>query len=121
MIFVFGSNLQGIHGAGAALHARKFYGARWGEGIGRTGDAYAIPTKKTPYESLPLDQIQLYVTDFLQYAREHPESQFKITAIGTGLAGYKHQEIAPMFKNAPGNCTRPDAWLLLESFLEGMS
>lgn len=111
MIFVFGSNLQGIHGAGAALYARKFFAARWGEGVGRTGEAYAIPTKKTPYERLSLEEIQLHVKDFLKYAGDHPELTFKVTAIGTGLAGYTHQEIAPMFKDVPRNCLMPSEWM----------
>ena len=109
-IFVFGSNLAGRHGKGAALHARKHYGAVYGVGWGRTGDAWAIPTKDKSLRTLPLDRIKEYVNVFLITAREEPQNTFKVTAIGTGLAGYKHEQIAPMFKGAPDNCVLPDEW-----------
>ena len=110
MIFVFGSNLAGRHGAGAALHARKHHGAVYGCGQGRTGNAYAIPTKDEKLRTLPLDRIQSYVSMFIEYARMTPQSKFQVTAIGTGLAGYRHEDIAPMFKDAPCNCQLPDEW-----------
>ena len=113
MIFVFGSNLAGRHGKGAALYAREHHGAEYGVGVGRTGNAYAIPTKDQRFRSLPLDLIAGYVMDFIDYAREHPELQFQVTAIGTGLAGYSHEQIAPMFHNAPGNCVLPEEWRAL--------
>jgi hypothetical protein len=109
-IFVFGSNLAGRHGKGAALHARKHYGAEYGVGIGPTGDAYAIQTKDIALRSLPLDQIKGWVSDFIAYAYHRPNLTFKVTAIGTGLAGYKHEDIAPMFKGAPPNCKLPAEW-----------
>ena len=105
-IFVFGSNLMGIHGAGAAKHAAKHYGAKPGHGAGRTGNAYAIPTKRHPYETLPLDQINTFVKQFILYAKEHPELDFLVTPIGTGLAGYKLEDIEPMFQDAPPNCKK---------------
>src|SRR5687767_5023360 len=86
-IFVFGSNLGGRHGKGAALHAAKHYRAIYGQGIGRQGDSYAIPTKDERLRTLPLHKIKEYVEDFLTYAKEHPGLTFKLTAIGTGLAG----------------------------------
>jgi len=113
MIFVFGSNLAGIHGAGAALHARNEYGAKLGEGIGRTGGAYAIPTKDERIKTLPLHRIQEYVTNFIVYAIEHPELKFNVTAIGCGLAGYTPMAIAPMFKDAPSNCILPDEFIAI--------
>lgn len=109
-IFVFGSNLQGIHGAGAALTARHKYGAKLGAGVGRTGNSYAIPTKRTPYDSLSLEDIAVYVKAFLNHATQHPELEFLITPIGTGRAGYTHQDIAPMFHGAPSNCILPKEW-----------
>lgn len=109
-IFVFGSNLAGLHGAGAALYAKKHYDAKLGVGDGRTGNAYAIPTKDNIIETLPLDIIKKYVVKFIQYAKSHPELEFFVTAIGTGLAGYKHADIAPMFKDAPSNCELPREW-----------
>lgn len=114
-IFVFGSNLAGLHGAGAALHARKHHGAIYGFGHGRMGSAYAIPTKDENIRTLPLESIRRYVAIFIAYATNHPELRFKVTAIGTGLAGYKHTDIAPMFKGAPDNCQLPAEWLELVS------
>jgi len=112
LIFVFGSNESGIHGAGAAYHARKFYGAVWGVPEGRTGDAYAIPTVGPEIKyTLELDDIKPYVDRFLAYARAHPELHFQVTEIGCGLAGYEHEEIAPMFKGAPNNCSFSRNWL----------
>jgi hypothetical protein len=109
-IFVFGSNEAGRHGKGAALHARKEYGAEYGVGLGRTGDAWAIPTKDAKLRTLPLVKIEQYVAQFLSYAGAHPELMFKVTAIGTGLAGYKHEDIAPMFAGAAANCRLPEEW-----------
>lgn len=111
-VFVFGSNLAGRHGAGAALWARRHRGAIYGRGIGRQGNSYAIPTKGADLHSLPLDVIQQYVGDFLAYAREHPDLEFQVTPIGTGLAGYRHEDIAPMFCGAPANCKLPDEWTI---------
>ena len=110
MIFVFGSNLAGRHGAGAALAARECHGARWGVGVGRAGNSYAIPTKDEKLQTLSLIHIKTYVDSFLDYARAHPELRFHVTAIGTGLAGYSHEQIAPMFAKAPPNCSLPLEW-----------
>jgi hypothetical protein len=104
----FGSNEAGRHGKGAALHARQLYGAQNGVGFGRTGDAWAIPTKDAHLRALPLERIAHYVGLFLTYAREHPEATFKVAAIRTGLAAYKHEDIAPMFARAPENCPTSD-------------
>lgn len=114
MIFVFGSNLAGRHGKGAALYARQEHGAEYGVGIGRTGDSFAIPTKDEHIRTLPLDSIQRYVNEFLVYAKEHPELDFEVTKIGCGLAGYRESEIAPLFANAPKNCQLPKGWRTLE-------
>lgn len=110
MIFVFGSNLAGRHGKGAALYARQNHGAIYGRGSGRQGNSYAIPTKDENLRTLPLDQIKAWVDVFVDYARNHPHEQFQVTAIGTGLAGYRHEQIAPMFKGAPPNCQLPEEW-----------
>ena len=97
-IFVFGSNLAGIHGAGAALHARKHYGAQLGEGIGLTGLAYAIPTKNELIETMPLPRIKPHIDVFIDYARQHPNWNFLLTHIGCGLAGYDwDMDIRPLF------------------------
>jgi hypothetical protein len=110
MIFVFGSNLAGRHGRGAALCARNWHGAKYGIGVGRTGNSYAIPTKDEQIKTLPLEQIAKYVAEFLNYAKQHPELEFEVTRIGCGLAGYNDHEISPMFKDAPMNCHLPNNW-----------
>ena len=109
-IFVFGSNLAGIHGAGAALHASKYFGAEYGHGIGRTGNCYAIPTKDEKIRTLPLVRIQKYVNYFIDYARYNPTLEFFVTRIGCGLAGYTNEQIAPMFKFASRNCEFHPDW-----------
>ena len=109
-IFVFGSNLAGRHGKGAALTARLYHGAIYGQGNGKQGNSYAIPTKDIYLRSLPLDTIQFYVEIFINYAKQHPELTFFVTRIGCGLAGYTDTQIAPMFKNAPSNCELPLTW-----------
>lgn len=110
MIFVFGSNLAGRHGKGAALHARKEHGAVLGVGVGRQGNSYAIPTKDYYLRTLPLSQIKPFVDGFLEYAHQNPYLEFQVTRIGCGLAGYSDEDISPMFKFAPDNCSLPDGW-----------
>lgn len=109
-IFVFGSNLAGRHGKGAALYARQNHQAQYGVGVGRTGNAYALPTKDEYIRTLPLSRISVYVRQFLDYATTHPELTFQITKIGCGLAGYRESDIAPMFQTAPKNCQLPEGW-----------
>ena len=106
-IFVFGSNLAGIHGAGSARCAMEEHGATYGIGVGISGNSYAIPTKDSNIESLPLSVIKLYVDQFIGYAREHRDDIFNIVAIGCGLAGFTPEQIAPMFVDAPDNCILP--------------
>lgn len=108
-IFVFGSNLAGRHGKGAALHARQHHGATYGQGEGLQGDSYAVPTKDANLRTLPLDTIAKHVESFLMFARQF-NATFVVTRIGCGLAGYTDSQIAPMFKDAPSNCTLPDDW-----------
>lgn len=110
-IFVFGSNLAGRHGAGAALFARKHHGATYGQGEGMQGHSYAIPTKDHALQPLPLSIIESGVARFLRFASASPEFTFQVTAIGCGLAGYKPEDIAPMFQDAPGNCILPDEFI----------
>ncbi len=111
-IFVFGSNLAGIHGAGAARYASIYKGAIWGQGEGFQGRSYAIPTKDRNIRTISLEEIRLYVTRFIRFAGDGILNgvTFAVTAIGTGLAGYKHEQIAPMFKHAPDNCFMPPEW-----------
>lgn len=97
-IFVFGSNLLGIHKKGAALTALQKHGAILGQGIGLQGNSYAIPTKQSPARSLDLVQINKFVADFLNYAYYTPEHIYHVTQIGCGLAGWDATQIAPMFR-----------------------
>ena len=106
-VFVFGSNLMGIHGAGAAKHAKTYFGAVQGQGHGRQGESYGIPTKYSPQKTLPLTSISVYVDEFLKHATENYWESFNVTAIGCGLAGYTPEDIAPMFKNVPPNVNLP--------------
>ena len=94
-IFVFGSNRQGWHGGGAAAYARQRFGADWGEGIGRTGQCYAIPTMDGSVE-----KVRPYVEEFIAYAEAHPELTLLVTEIGCGIAGYTVTQIAPFFSAA---------------------
>lgn len=109
-IFVFGSNLAGIHGGGAAKYAFEHYRAKWGKGEGLQGNSYALPTKDENVNSLGLDAIKKYVIRFLQHAGKQKHTAYKVTAIGCGLAGYKPEEIGPMFELAPDNCLMPPEW-----------
>jgi len=109
-IFVFGSNLKGIHGAGAAKFACHQLGAVYGVGIGITGRCYAIPTKDKHIMTLSLDVVKFHVDNFINYAKENIETNFFITRIGCGLAGYSDNEIAPLFKNSSENCNFAEEW-----------
>lgn len=111
-IFVFGSNLAGIHGAGAALHAKQKHGAIYGQGIGLQGNAYAIPTKDHKIKTLPLPEIEKHIAEFIKFASQETELIFNVTRVGCGLAGYQDSDIAPFFKNAAAltNVQLPDEW-----------
>lgn len=113
-IFVFGSNLAGIHGAGSALHAAKHHGAKRGIGVGRVGNSYAIPTKDRNFKVLPVHEIEKYVTEFLDHARNCPKDTFKVVRVGCGLAGYKDWQIAPLFTGASDNVILPEGWKKLQ-------
>ena len=111
MVFVFGSNLRGVHGAGAARVAREKHGAIMGRGEGIMGNSYAIPTKdRSIRHMLPLSEIQEAVDRFIHYATNHPHKSFQVTQIGCGLAGGRAEDIAPMFRAAPDNCLFDEAW-----------
>lgn len=106
-IFVFGSNKEGIHGGGAAATAYKCFGAQWGVGVGRTGQCYAIPTMDHSIEL-----IAEYVEGFRCYAACHPELKFFVTPIGCGIAGWREDQIAPLFSFAHymENVILPQGW-----------
>lgn len=94
-IFVFGSNLAGSHGGGAALLAYNRFGAIWGQGVGLQGQSYGIPTMQGGVET-----IKPYVDEFIEFAKQHPEFKFLVTRIGCGIAGFRDEEIAPLFNDA---------------------
>lgn len=116
MIFVFGSNLAGVHGAGAARFAYEKRGARWGKGEGIAGQSYAIPTKdRTIRHTLPLYEIKGYVDHFIDFARTETGRRYapliyQVTCIGCGLAGLRHEDIAPMFRRGTKNLFFDDLW-----------
>ena len=94
-IFVFGSNLAGAHGGGAARLAYNRFGAIWGQGVGLQGQSYAIPTMQGGVET-----IKPYVDEFIRFAKQHPKFKFLVTRIGCGIAAFTPEEIAPLFKDA---------------------
>lgn len=94
-IFVFGSNLAGAHGGGAAAMAHRSFGAQWGVGVGMTGQTYAIPTMHGGVE-----EIKPYVDQFIEYAKTNPQMRFLVTRIGCGIAGFTVAQMAPLFREA---------------------
>lgn len=93
-VFVFGSNVQGMHGGGAAWFAHEKFGAEWGVGEGLTGRCYALPTMEGDAS------LHKAVDNFIACARQHPELTFLVTAVGCGIAGYRPDEVAPLFREA---------------------
>lgn len=108
-VFVFGSNLKGLHMGGAARIAWQKFGAIYGQGIGMQGQSYAIPTMQGSVET-----IKPYVDEFIEYAKNHPEKMFLVTPIGCGIAGFTPEEIAPLFTGAKD---MENVWLP-ESFIK---
>ena len=106
-IFVFGSNLKGMHGGGAAYIAYRKFGAIMGQGVGLQGQSYAIPTMQGGVET-----IRPYVDEFIQFAKQHPELTFLVTRIGCGIAGFTDEEISPLFEAAHEveNIVLPPNW-----------
>lgn len=94
-IFVFGSNLNGLHGGGAARVAYQKFGAQWGKGVGIQGKSYGIPTMHGG-----VDVIKPYVDKFIEFASQHKEYTFLVTRIGCGIAVFSPNEIAPLFAKA---------------------
>ncbi len=106
-VFVFGSNLKGIHGAGAALVARRLFGAVPGVGEGPTGRCYALPTKRAPHDRMILDELRANVDRFLLHA-SRCQLTFLVVEVGCNLAGFTPKQVAPMFAAA---VTMPKVWL----------
>ena len=101
VVFVFGSNLAGRHGKGAALEAAQHWGAEYGVGEGRTGSAYALPTKDENIKTLDIEDIKKAFDRFWTYVAENPETQFLLTPVGTGLAGYSLSQIKTIAFTTP--------------------
>lgn len=118
MIFVFGSNLDGYHGRGAARFAYDNRGAIWGRHIGQLNQSYALPTcgrwdsVKRKFPPLPLHVVDNFVKHFIFHAECHPEYTYQVTRVGCGLAGYADINISEMFKGAPDNCLFDEKWKL---------
>ena len=111
-IFVFGSNLAGMHGGGAARIARLHFGAVMGKGVGLQGQSYAIPTMQGG-----VDTIRPYVEEFIIFAHQHPDLHFLVTPIGCGIAGFEAEDIAPLFEEAKQieNISLPESfWEVIE-------
>lgn len=119
-IFVFGSNLMGRHGAGAAYYAMKNFGIKYGTAIGLEGQAYAIPTKGFKWETLPLSEIEIHLNNFITFAETHPEFKFYMTKIGCGLAGIETKTIAELFHKYtfPTNVVLPKEFYKGETICE---
>lgn len=107
IVFVFGSNTAGIHGAGAAKHAADKWGAQRGIGHGPTGSAYALPTKDYTLRTLPMSVIEQNIEHFAEYARDNPTTLFLLTPVGTGLAGIPLSDIRAVVRRIglPKNVT----------------
>lgn len=112
-IFVFGSNLAGRHGKGAAKYAKDRYGAVDGIGTGPTGRAYALPTKDVHLRPLPIQTIDIHVNVFCDYARNHPDYLFLLTPVGTGLAGHPKRAIWGLLikHRIPENVALTSSWI----------
>ncbi len=99
-IFVFGSNLSGRHGKGAAKQALT-WGAKWGQASGLQGRTYGIPSKNASItRTLSVKEIKPFVDDFIQFAKENVDLIFLVTEIGCGLANLTRKEVAPLFEEA---------------------
>lgn len=111
--FVFGSNLAGNHGAGAAKYAALHYQAEIGVGIGPTGNAYALPTKDEKLRRLSLDKISFHLKMFLKYAEKNEDTIFILTPIATGFAGYSRKQVLDILKfcQIPDNVVFSKQWM----------
>ena len=113
-VFVFGSNLAGIHGGGAAKFAHQTRGLKYNfgaTGYFKASATYGIPTKNHNIETLDLDEIKPYIAQFVMFTHHYPRLHFFITAVGCGLAGLKDKDVAPLFKDINrANCSIPEQW-----------
>jgi len=110
-VFVFGSNLAGRHGAGAALLAKEEFGAQYGNGWGLTGSSYAFPTLGRNFEKLSIERLTSSAITFYDCVRRYPDKLFYLTKVGLGLAGYDISEIAPLFTQDAPNLIKPQEFV----------
>ena len=113
MIFVFGSNLAGVHGAGAAKYAYEKRGAEWGVGVGITGSCYALPTKGYKIECLPWTTVRRNIKEFIFFAKKNPLVDFELTPVGTGLAGHSKYDVWEALRELgiPSNVYLSSTWV----------
>lgn len=109
-IFVFGSNLAGRHGKGAALQAVRKFGAIYGQGEGLQGRSYAFPTLDENFQQRTLAELEFSRTLLYEECEKHPHLQFLLTKVGCGLAGYSEEVMKKLFEQAPGNLVKPKGW-----------
>lgn len=109
-IFVFGSNLKGVHAGGAAHQGHEDFRAGWGIGEGLTGQCYALPTLDENMQKFSHEEMLSIVSAFYRCARAHPELTFLLTKVGCGIAGYLESYMKSLFANAPANVIKPEDW-----------
>jgi hypothetical protein len=109
-IFVFGSNLLGAHGGGAAHQAKEFFGAKKGCGEGLTGRCYAFPSLDRNFHKRSWEDLEHSRDLFFSCAELHPDKEFLMTAVGTGIAGFSHEEMKSLFADPPLNVILPEEW-----------
>lgn len=109
-IFVFGSNLAGLHEGGAARQAFEDFGAQWGVGEGPSGRTYAFPTLTADFQQVSDLQLQESLACFYRYAIAHPNLEFILTKVGVGIAGFPEEKMRQLFEHAPANVIEPRDW-----------
>jgi len=97
-VFVFGSNMAGSHGGGAARYAKDHFGAEDGVGEGITGQCYAFPTLNTDYSKREIHELIYSKAKLYHVALEHPEKTFLVTKVGCGIAGFSLEAMQEVFK-----------------------
>ena len=117
-IFVFGSNMNGNHAGGAARLAVEKFGAVMGQAEGIQGQSYAIPTLDKDMQKIAEEGLTTYLGNFREFAEEHPEKEFLLTAIGTGIAGFDTNYMAYMIlrANIPDNVTLPKEFTKIKGY-----
>jgi len=109
-IFIFGSNLNGAHGAGAARQAHDDFGAEYGVGEGVTGQSYAFPTLNKNMQKVPTEALEASRDKLFAFAQANPQLEFLLTKVGCGLAGFPEEEMESLFDVVPENIIKPKEW-----------